>query len=116
TNAGPEKKLNVVLISVESFSADFMQMFGNTENITPFLDSLSGHSLVFTNLYATGTRTVRGLEALSLCVPPTPGQSIVRRPENENLFSMAKVFSDKGYVSEYIFGGYTYFDNMGYFF
>jgi len=115
-NAGPEKKLNVVLISVESFSADFMKLFGNKEGITPFLDSLSEHSLVFTNLYATGTRTVRGLEALSLCVPPTPGQSIVRRPENENLFSLAKVFTDKGYVSEYIFGGYSYFDNMGYFF
>ncbi len=115
-NPGPEKKLNVVLISVESFSADFMKLFGNTEGITPFLDSLSDHSLVFTNLYATGTRTVRGLEALSLCVPPTPGQSIVRRPNNEQLFSLGKVFEDKGYVSEYVYGGYSYFDNMGYFF
>ncbi|MBA4057498.1 MAG: sulfatase, partial [Marivirga sp.] len=115
-NPRPEKKLNIVLISVESFSADFMKLFGNTEGITPFLDSLSGHSLVFTNLYATGTRTVRGLEALSLCVPPTPGQSIVRRPDNEDLFSLGKVFEDKGYQSEYIYGGYSYFDNMGYFF
>ena len=116
TNAGTEKKLNVVLISVESFSADFMQMYGNTENITPYLDSLAQHSLVFTNLYATGTRTVRGLEALSLCVPPTPGQSIVRRPNNENLFTLGKVFNAKGYESKYIYGGYGYFDNMnGYF-
>lgn len=116
TNPGPERKLNVVLISVESFSADFMGMFGNTENITPYLDSLAQHSLVFTNLYATGTRTVRGLEALSLCVPPTPGQSIVRRPNNENLFTLGKVFNEKGYESKYIYGGYGYFDNMnGYF-
>ncbi|PZR05405.1 MAG: sulfatase, partial [Flavobacterium psychrophilum] len=115
-NPGPETKLNVVLISVESFSADFMKLFGNTENITPFLDSLSDHSLVFTNLYATGTRTVRGLEALSLCVPPTPGQSIVRRPNSEELFSLGKVFGEKGYASKYIYGGYSYFDNMGYFF
>lgn len=113
---GPEKKLNVVLISVESFSADFMKLFGNTEGITPFLDSLSQHSLVFTNLFATGTRTVRGLEALSLCVPPTPGQSIVRRPHNEHLFSLAEVFREKGYQCEYIYGGYGYFDNMNYFF
>ncbi|MBK5280156.1 MAG: sulfatase-like hydrolase/transferase [Bacteroidia bacterium] len=115
-NQGSEKKLNVVMISVESFSADFMRMFGNTENITPFLDSLAQHSLVFTNLYATGTRTVRGLEALSLCVPPTPGQSIVRRPKNENLFSLGKVFNSKGYESKYIYGGYGYFDNMNGFF
>ncbi len=116
TNAGPENRMNVVLISVESFSADFMKIFGNTENITPFLDSLSTQSLVFTNLYATGTRTVRGLEALSLCVPPTPGQSIVRRPDNEDLFSLGKVFKQKGYKTSYIYGGYSYFDNMGYFF
>lgn len=116
TNAGPEKKMNVVLISVESFSAEFMDHFGNTEHITPFLDSLSNHSMFFTNLYATGTRTVRGLEALSLCIPPTPGQSIVRRPDNENLFTLGKIFLSKGYKTEYIYGGYGYFDNMNYFF
>jgi phosphoglycerol transferase MdoB-like AlkP superfamily enzyme len=115
-HAGPAKDWNVVLISVESFSADFMKHFGNSEGITPFLDSLADHSLLFTNLYATGTRTVRGLEALSLCVPPTPGQSIVRRPNNEGLFSLASVFNEKGYHSQFIYGGYSYFDNMGYFF
>lgn len=78
TNKKSEEKLNVVLISIESFSAEFMGIFGNTGGNTPFLDSLAQHSLSFTNLYATGTRTVRGLEALSLAVPPTPGQSIVR--------------------------------------
>ncbi len=113
---GPEKKMNVIMISVESFSADFMGIFGNKEQITPFLDSLASHSLLFTNLYATGTRTVRGLEALSLCIPPTPGQSIVRRPHNEHLFSLGRVFREKGYESKYIYGGYGYFDNMNYFF
>lgn len=115
-HSGPEKKLNIVLISVESLSADFMNTFGNTKGITPFLDSLASHSLLFTQLYATGTRTVRGLEALSLCVPPTPGQSIVRRPHNEHLFTLGKVFEEKGYESKFIYGGYGYFDNMGYFF
>lgn len=116
TNNGPEQKLNVVLICVESFSADFMGKFGNENKITPFLDSIAEHGILFTNLYATGTRTVRGLEALSLCVPPTPGQSIVRRPHDEDLFSLGRVFTDKGYESKYIYGGYGYFDNMGYFF
>ncbi len=116
SNDKPEEKLNVVLISIESFSAEFMGIFGNTGGNTPFLDSLAQHSLSFTNLYATGTRTVRGLEALSLAVPPTPGQSIVRRPHNEDLFTLATVFNEKGYKSKYIYGGYSYFDNMGNFF
>lgn len=116
TNDGEEKKMNVVLISIESLSAEYLSLFGNTKQLTPFLDSLSKQSLTFTNLYATGTRTVRGLEALSLSVPPTPGQSIVRRPNNEGLFSLATVFNEKGYTCKYIYGGYGYFDNMNYFF
>ncbi len=115
-NPGTEKKLNVVLISVESLSADFLGTFGNKQNITPNLDTLAGQSILFTNLYATGTRTVRGLEALSIGTPPTPGQSIVRRPHNEGLFSMGRVFKKKGYETKFIYGGYGYFDNMGYFF
>lgn len=112
----PEKKLNIVLISVESFSASFMKSFGNTKNITPYLDSLAEESLFFEQFYASGTRTVRGLEAMSLSIPPTPGQSIVKRQQNENLFSLGSLLKNKGYKTNYIYGGYSYFDNMKYFF
>lgn len=112
----PERKLNVVMISVESLSADFMAAFGNKNNITPYLDSLADQSLFFTNLYASGTRTVRGLESLALSIPPTPGQSTVKRPDNANLFSLGSVFRSKGYITQYIYGGYSYFDNMKSFF
>jgi phosphoglycerol transferase MdoB-like AlkP superfamily enzyme len=113
TYSGDEKKWNVVLISVESLSASFMKFFGNTKNITPYLDSLSNHSLFFTNCYATGTRTVRGLEVLSLSIPPIPGQSIVRRAHNDSLFSIASVLRSKGYITQFLYGGYSSFDNMG---
>jgi len=116
TYTEPEKKMNVVLISVESLSGSFMKAFGSKENITPMLDSLAQHSLFFTNFYASGTRTVRGLEALSLAIPPTPGQSIVKRPKNDSLFSLGSVFKKKGYTTQYLYGGYSYFDNMKAFF
>ncbi|WP_159015843.1 LTA synthase family protein [Cognatiluteimonas profundi] len=112
----PMRRLNVVLISVESLSAEYSRTYGSTKNLTPELDKLTAGSLVFGNLYATGTRTVRGLEALSLSVPPTPGESIVKRPHNENLFSLASVFNARGYVSEFLYGGYGAFDNMNDFF
>ncbi|MDO4879645.1 MAG: sulfatase-like hydrolase/transferase [Capnocytophaga sp.] len=112
----PEQHKNVVLISVESMSAEFMAAFGNTEGITPFLDSLSQKSIFFTNLYATGNRTVRGLEALTLCVPPTPGESIVKRKDNKDKFTTGSVFQSKGYSIKYLYGGYSYFDNMKDFF
>lgn len=114
--AGEEQKKNVVLISIESLSADFMEHYGNTQKITPFLDSLAQHSLMFTNLYATGNRTVRGLEALTLCIPPTAGESIVKRENNKNKFTTGSVFKSKGYDVKYLYGGYSYFDNMKDFF
>jgi phosphoglycerol transferase MdoB-like AlkP superfamily enzyme len=114
--AGPEKRLNVVLISVESLSAEYMGHFGSARGLTPRLDRLADEGLLFTQMYATGTRTVRGLEALALSLPPTPGHSVVKRPNNENLFTIGEVFAEKGYDSLFIYGGYGYFDNMGHFF
>ncbi|TMH34188.1 MAG: LTA synthase family protein, partial [Betaproteobacteria bacterium] len=113
---GPEKRLNVVLISVEALSAEFLAAFGNREGLTPRLDRLAGEGMLFTRLYATGTRTVRGLEALTLSTPPIPGHSIVKRPDNDRLFSLGEVFRQKGYEPLYLYGGYAYFDNMEAFF
>lgn len=112
----PELKKNVVLISIESLSADFMEHYGGTKKITPFLDSLADRSLMFTNLYATGNRTVRGLEALTLCIPPTAGESIIKRDDNKNKFTTGSVFKSKGYDVKFLYGGYSYFDNMEDFF
>lgn len=110
------EKLNIVLVSVESLGSEFIGELGNTEKITPELDRISRESLFFTNVYATGNRTVRGLEALSLSIPPTPGQSILKRPKNEEMFSLGAVLEDEGYDCKFVYGGYGYFDNMGYFF
>lgn len=107
-----QRKYNVIFITVESLSAKFMQSFGNSDNITPYLDALVDKGVFFTNIYATGTRTVRGLEAITLSIPPTPGSSIVRRPDNQNLFNIGTVFRNQGYNTNFIFGGYSYFDNL----
>ncbi len=111
-----EKRLNVVLVSVESLGAEFLGAWGDPRELTPRLDALAKESLVFGKVYATGNRTVRGLEALSLSLPPTPGQSIVKRPNNAHLFTLGDVFENKGYDTAYIYGGYGYFDNMSEFF
>lgn len=108
--------MNVVLISVESLSADFSGTYGRKDSLTPNLDALTKDSLLFTDLWATGTRTVRGLEALSLSVPPTPGESIVKRARNEGLATLGEIFRRKGYHAQFLYGGYGAFDNMNYYF
>ena len=113
---GPELRLNVIQITVESLSADFLARYGNRQNLMPHLDGLAPQALVFDNFYATGTRTDRGMEALTLSVPPTAGRSLVKRPDNEHMFTLGSVFRSKGYATAFIYGGFGYFDNMNYFF
>jgi len=103
---------NIVLISVESLSAKYLGSFGNRDGLTPRLDALASDGLLFGRLYATGTRTVRGLEALSIGIPPIPGQSVVRRPDNEHLSSVGEILRRQGYETMFLYGGYGYFDNM----
>ena len=107
---------NIVMISVESLSASFLGAYGSTEGLTPRLDQLARAGLKFENAYATGTRTVRGLEALSLGTPPVPGQAIVRRPNNEHLSTLGELLKHQGVSPFYIYGGYGYFDNMNAYF
>ena len=114
--ARPAARLNVIQITVESLSASFLARYGETRELTPTLDALIPRSLVFDRVYATGNRTDRGMEALSLSLPPTPGRSLIKRPGNANLFTLGGVLRDNGYTTSFLYGGYGYFYNMNTFF
>jgi len=116
TTTGEEKKWNVILVCMESMSADFMRYAGNELNLTPKLEELRENSVFFENLYATGTRTVRGMEAITLGLPPTPGQAIIYRPEGTNLKTSFGPFLDRGYDCGFFYGGDGRFDYMNRFF
>ncbi len=105
-----EKRPNVVIVIMESMGSRWLGEY------TPNLNELAANGLSFSNMMSTGTRTVRGIEALMLSVPPTPGNSIVRRPDNENLFNIGTLFRERGYDRDFIYGGLGYFDNMNAFF
>jgi phosphoglycerol transferase MdoB-like AlkP superfamily enzyme len=111
-----ERRQNIVMITIESLSATFMARYGGDPAMTPNLDALMRESLAFTQAFATGTRTVRGLEALTLSVPPTPGRSLVKRPDAPAMQSLGSVLADQGYDTAFLYGGRGYFDNMNAFF
>ena len=116
-NPGTPRKPNIVLVTIESFSAKYMGSNGDQRNLTPNLDALRKQSLYFNNFYATGTRTDRGLEAITLAIPPTPGRSIVKRVGRESGFaSLGQQLNAVGYDSVFVYGGRGYFDNMNAFF
>lgn len=117
-NLGPFKRRpkNVVLIMVESLSADYLGSYGNQENLTPYLDKLAQQSLVFDRVFATGTRTVRGLDALSVAIPPIPGQAVVHRPDSDHLATLGEFLEAQNYSTFFIYGGYGVFDSMNTYF
>lgn len=107
---------NVVVVMMESLSAEYLKANGNTDGLTPNLDRIAEEGMSFTRLYAAGTRTVRGLEALSAALPPLPGKSVVRWPDVTNLNTLGAMLAERGWSPHFIYGGYGAFDNMNGFF
>lgn len=104
---------NFVVLIEESLGANFTGVLGrHPENITPNFDRLAAGGVLFTNFYATGSRTVRGLEAILCGFPPVPGESIVKRHRSEKVYSLARALKDQGYATMFIYGGRGVFDNM----
>lgn len=118
TAKGKERHANVVLVLMESMGAKFiddMKEFDMPE-VTPNLSRFSREGVYFPHTYSTGTRTVRGIEAVTISLPPLPGMSVVRRKDNENLHSIGSIFRERGYKTQFLYGGFGYFDNMNYYF
>ncbi len=112
----PPKLLNVIVLLEESLGAEFVGAYSQRPGLTPNLDRIAEESLVFTRTYASGTRTVRGMEAVTASFPPVPPESIVKRSKNEGLFNWSTVMKENGYTPTFIYGGYGTFDNMNHFF
>jgi len=110
----PAKPLNVVLVINESFGSTFVDGLDNSrsEIISPNLTRLAEDGLLFTNIYSTGVRTVRGMEALLTSFTPIPGISTARRPGAQGMSSIAFLLKDFGYRSAFLYGGRAIFDNM----
>jgi phosphoglycerol transferase MdoB-like AlkP superfamily enzyme len=109
-------RLNVVVVASESFGAEFSRLHGSKRNWTPNFDAYARKGLWFANTYASGTRTVRGLEAITASFPPIPTVSILRRPGNQKIATWGRVMNQLGYHSSFLYGGYGYFDDMNSFY
>ena len=112
--AGPT---NIMVVVLESYTAGLVGHLGGRPALTPRLDALAAESLVLGNCYATGERTIQGLEALLSSFPPLPGVGVVRRPEAAGGFdTLASVVKPRGYATRFLYGGQGLFDHMSAFF
>ncbi len=111
-----EKPLNLVILLQESLGATFVESLGGVP-VTPNLEKLKEEGIWFEQLYATGTRSVRGIEAVTTGFQPTPADSTVKLTKSQkNFFTLASLLAKQGYSTEFIYGGESHFDNMRGFF
>ena len=110
------KPLNLVIVLEESLGATFVKSLGGLP-VTPELEKLKDEGWWFEQLYATGTRSVRGIEAVVAGFPPTPARSVVKLSlAQQNFYTLADGLGKQGYHTEFVYGGEAHFDNMRGFF
>jgi phosphoglycerol transferase MdoB-like AlkP superfamily enzyme len=106
-------RLNVVIFLEESLGSEFWGCLGRKDTLTPEMDKLAAEEgMLFTNLYASGNRTVRGFEGVLSSFPPLPGESIVKRDRSDDVETIARVLKRDGYTSVFLYGGRGLFDGM----
>lgn len=111
-----QPKYNVVIFLQESLGAEYVGCL-NGLPLTPELDKLSKEGLLFTNLFCTGTRSVRGIEQVTAGFLPNPSESIVKLSgSQQGFFTLADAFGRQNYDTSFIYGGMANFDNMASFF
>jgi phosphoglycerol transferase MdoB-like AlkP superfamily enzyme len=110
------RPLNLVIVLEESLGATFVESLGGLP-VTPELEKLKKEGWWFEQLYATGTRSVRGIEAVVAGYPPTPARSVVKLSlSQQNFYTLAAGLGKQGYHTEFVYGGEAHFDNMRSFF
>lgn len=110
------KPKNIVIVLEESLGAQFIGSLGGLP-LSPEFDKLAQEGWLFENLYATGTRSVRGIEAVTAGFTPTPARAVVKLSNSQNgFFTIADLLSKQGYHTSFIYGGEKHFDNMASFF
>ncbi|WP_250318087.1 LTA synthase family protein [Pedobacter sp. B4-66] len=106
------KRPNVVLVIIESFTADLTKTLGNEDGITPNFDTLIHKGVLFSNIYSSGSRTDKGLVATLAGFPTLAAGSIVKWPEKmQKIPALSQPLFKNGYQTSFFYGGESEFDN-----
>ncbi len=109
---GEGRPRNLVIILVESFGSEFWGCLGRKDSLTPEMDALAKEGILYTNLYACGNRTVRGMEGVLASFPPLPGDAILKRDRSDHVATVARILGEKGYQRSFLYGGRGVFDGL----
>lgn len=106
-------KPNVVLIIVESFSASLIESLGGEKSVAPITTELGKEALLFTDIYAVGVRTDKGVIGILSAFPSQAIRTIMKQNDKqEKLPAIAQEMKNNGYNTSFYYGGESEFFNM----
>ncbi|MGQ0826771.1 MAG: LTA synthase family protein [Bacteroidota bacterium] len=104
---GGFKKLNVFIIALESFSKEYVGALNKRSvSCTPFLDSLIGESLTFSNGFSNGKKSMEGIPAIVSSIPTWMNEAYITSPYGSNQTnSLPSLLKEQGYYTAFFHGG-----------
>ena len=106
-------KPDIIIIILESFSGYLIGPLGGDSLVTPNINRYAKEGILFSNFYASGTRTDKAMPAVLDGYPAQPAQSIIKEPnKSQTLPSLVKILNVKGYNSSFWYGGEINFANF----
>ena len=109
----PGTATNIILVIWESFTEKAIHISIDNKEVTPQFNKLKQEGIYFSNLYASGDRTNKGVPAILSGYPAMPNTSIIHSPgKSEKLAVLSKLFREKGYQTPYFYGGEPEFANI----
>lgn len=107
---------NLVILLQESLGAEYFASLGGNP-VAQQLETWRSRSFWFDKLYASGTRSARGIEAVVTGFLPTRTSSVIKLDgAQQDFYTLARTLKAQGYRTEFIYGGDASFDNMKRFF
>ncbi|MCX6327426.1 MAG: sulfatase-like hydrolase/transferase [Bacteroidia bacterium] len=104
---------NILLIVLESFSGYLIGPLGGDSLVTPNFNRYIKEGILFSEFYASGTRTDKAMPAILNGYPAQPAQSIIKEPKkSQSLPSLVRILIEKGYNSSFWYGGEINFANF----
>lgn len=110
---GIPQKHNVVLVIMESMGAQNMKRFGNTQNLTPTLDSLANNSISFDRAYTTGIHTCNGIFSSLYAFPAIPKKHPLNGFPIVEYSGLPGILKQNDYQTLFFLTHDDQFDNMG---
>ena len=108
----PARNWNVVIVLEESLGSEFIGSLGGLRGLSSNFDKLTQDGILCDNMYATGNRTARALEAILTSMPPIPTEAILKRDHSQHVFTLAHVLAERGYERLFMTGGRGLFDGV----